>query len=120
MGRQPYADQTEAWQLFLQHSAHALRQHLGSADPFAPDLIQICMQLLGLAFMHDHAWFPPGQSTARTAPWDDTRSIILDKLKHRAACKRLQIVTQGNVLKAWFHRTRFQVLRKIINGIPNW
>lgn len=109
-GRNACFSDTEQWRHFMCHSERCLTEFLQNVGPSDPEFIS---KLHATASVSFRDCFPAGQGSSSTQHWSLDRSIILDKWKHRACCKQLQIVNPRNVLHAWFHMARFQALKRL-------
>ena len=101
---------TDQWSHFLFESAQNMTAYLNNAEPSDLDFIVKLHAIAGDAFNRS---FPAGHGLHTTPHWISNRSIILDKWRHRESCKHITVVTPSNVLHAWMHITRFQVLKRL-------
>jgi len=108
-GRLAHAAQTQAWHTFMQQSAVKIDLHLMQADPHDPGFFHDLHQIAGTVF---RTCFPSLPRQTADSPADATKSIIMDKWRHRDQCKGIFVPTTRNILKAWFHLARFQTLRR--------
>ena len=108
-GRLAHAAQTQEWQAFMTASAERIDAYLSQADPWDSNLFLELHQIAGNVFS---ASFPSLPRQTADTPVDATRSIIMDKWRHRDQCKKLHLPSPRNVFRAWFHIARFHALRR--------
>lgn len=108
-GRLAQACNSPEWQHFLACITPEIHQHFSQADPCDTNFFHDLHKIAGRAFVR---CFPTERRSVEQTPIDATRSIILDKWRHRDCFRTLALPTVRNVLQAWFHLTRFTVLRR--------
>ena len=107
--REAFFHNTPAWRDFMELSGTRLQAFLQQAQPSDSDLIS---NLHNLATSCLHSSFASAIMPRKQEPWHQNKSIILDKWRHRELCRQLVSVSLSHVVQAWFHMTRFQVLRR--------
>ena len=108
-GRQAFTGNTEAWHHFIGHSGTVIQDFFDQTSPYQPDAIPDLHAAVSQSFS---ACFPPGCRHSTPDALPAAMPLILNKWKHRALFKRCGLVTQSNLFHAWYHLTRFQVLRR--------
>ncbi|CAL1130183.1 unnamed protein product [Cladocopium goreaui] len=108
-GRQAFLTSSPAWQAFMDASAAVIQQHLTQVDPLDPTMIPELHRITSAVYVQH---FPCHVQQRETLPDEAGRSLIMDKWRHRDCWKKLLLPSARNILRAWFHMTRFKLLRK--------
>eukprot|EP00438_Fugacium_kawagutii_P027892 Skav231438 [mRNA] locus=scaffold1847:209964:215732:- [translate_table: standard] len=103
-GRAAWSAQSETWQAF-QHATHDRIDQFFASQPMCQDFAELHSSVLS----DFCATFSPSKPVRLDPPGV---SIIAEKWKHRQDSQRPRPVTPRNILRVWFHWSRFHHLDK--------
>ena len=109
-GRLAFANNAAQWHQYLQDSRSRVDAFLHQVDPQDPTIFH---QLHAVARDTFCAHFPVMKRVSTGSPFETNRTHIMNKWRHREACRKYTMPKFANFFRAWFHLARFQALKRI-------